>query len=446
MRFDNVQPNGGTITLEWTGRGGGAAVIAGVQLVLNAPDVGNPPEIVDAPQPGVGIEGGTLTLTAGVNGDNLVYQWRKDGKNVVDGGNISGATTDTLTIRRMSADDEGIYTLAVFNQAGSIISRRTTVRLSEFEVEEGLVAYFPMDETSGMTAANAVDGGQPGELSGAPTWQAGRIGNALNLQGENEDFVYISDYTKGQAELSASLWVNVDDDILDTFDVPMFFRNADGIDLNAANPAEQFELGLLFNNDTFEMNLSAAITSGPNVTRFTQQAAFPLGEWVHVAFSVDGAQLRLYLNGTRIGTVDYVGTINPPDIDWLAMGARLTDNEGVIEPDFGNQFPDFMHGLFDDVALWTRGITETEVTKIYEAGLAGNPLTSVVLDKPSVDPGELPGDPEIALDGVNITITWEGGVLQSATNPAGPYTEVAQESPHTEAADGEKYFRTQGTE
>src|SRR5262245_48324963 len=49
----------------------------------------------------------------------LFYQWRKNGNNVANGGNISGATTDTLTIANVAAGDAATYTLVVTNSASS---------------------------------------------------------------------------------------------------------------------------------------------------------------------------------------------------------------------------------------------------------------------------------------------------------------------------------------
>jgi hypothetical protein len=63
VRFDNVQPLSGQIVLGWdtvtAGFDRGAPVNA-VQLLLNAPDPGPPPQITQNPQPQVTIEGATV--------------------------------------------------------------------------------------------------------------------------------------------------------------------------------------------------------------------------------------------------------------------------------------------------------------------------------------------------------------------------------------------------
>lgn len=67
--------------------------------------------------------GSTVTLTANVIGYPApTFQWRKDGVNLTDGGNISGSTSTTLTITNLQAADAGLYTLVATNGLGSTVS------------------------------------------------------------------------------------------------------------------------------------------------------------------------------------------------------------------------------------------------------------------------------------------------------------------------------------
>jgi hypothetical protein len=60
----------------------------------------------------------TPDAVGGGNG-NFTYTWTKDGNPVSDGGSISGATTDTLTITGAVAGDAGTYALTVEDDSGS---------------------------------------------------------------------------------------------------------------------------------------------------------------------------------------------------------------------------------------------------------------------------------------------------------------------------------------
>ena len=86
-----------------------------------------------------GATGATATLSVAASGDNLTYQWRKNGRNIPNGGNISGATSATLRIENFGEAEAGVYSVAVFNSAGSVISKNATANLSTYNINESLV-------------------------------------------------------------------------------------------------------------------------------------------------------------------------------------------------------------------------------------------------------------------------------------------------------------------
>ena len=76
--------------------------------------------------------GSTATLTAtAFSPDPLNYQWQKNGTNLVDGGNISGATTSTLTITSISDSDAGSYREVVTNAYGSVTSSNAVLTVND---------------------------------------------------------------------------------------------------------------------------------------------------------------------------------------------------------------------------------------------------------------------------------------------------------------------------
>src|SRR5207248_2590446 len=129
--------------------------VSAVQLVLSAPNPGSPPVITQDPQPTVVPAGGTATLTVVATGNNLTYQWRKNGAAIANAGHISGANTATLTITSFSSADAGNYSVAIFSPAGSIVSKNAAVQISNYNIQDRLVDYFKFNETSGTTAANS---------------------------------------------------------------------------------------------------------------------------------------------------------------------------------------------------------------------------------------------------------------------------------------------------
>ncbi len=83
----------------------------------------SPPVITMQPVDEAVLEGASATFTVEATGGlPLYYQWQASGTNLVDGGNISGATNCTLTVVSVSSNDLGTYSVIVSNAGGLAIS------------------------------------------------------------------------------------------------------------------------------------------------------------------------------------------------------------------------------------------------------------------------------------------------------------------------------------
>jgi hypothetical protein len=95
---------------------------------------GGDPAITQNPANVSAPEGGTAVFSVVARGTpTLTYQWVKDGSiTLSDGGNISGATTDTLTVSGVSSADVGTYSVIVNNgNANSVTSGAATLALAD---------------------------------------------------------------------------------------------------------------------------------------------------------------------------------------------------------------------------------------------------------------------------------------------------------------------------
>ena len=89
------------------------------------------PKVISAPVSQTVNEGMTVTFTAQVSANPAPgYRWKKSGKSVFDGGNVSGATTNTLTIKNVTLEQAGSYALYAVNSVGSVISKYATLTVS----------------------------------------------------------------------------------------------------------------------------------------------------------------------------------------------------------------------------------------------------------------------------------------------------------------------------
>jgi uncharacterized repeat protein (TIGR03803 family) len=85
-----------------------------------------PPIVSVLPQSQTNNAGATVSFNVSANSINpIVYQWQKNGTNLVDGGNVSGSTTNLLTITGISDSDASVYGVVVGNANASITNYAT---------------------------------------------------------------------------------------------------------------------------------------------------------------------------------------------------------------------------------------------------------------------------------------------------------------------------------
>jgi len=85
-----------------------------------------PVSIFVPPQSQTNNAGATVSFLVSAGSRHpLIFQWQKNGTNLIDGGNILGATTNTLTIRGISDSDAAVYSVIVSSVNGSVTNSAT---------------------------------------------------------------------------------------------------------------------------------------------------------------------------------------------------------------------------------------------------------------------------------------------------------------------------------
>jgi hypothetical protein len=120
----------GTLSISGVSQSDAASYTAVVSNVLSTATtstatltVYDPPSITSQPQSDTSLQGQTVFFTVAATGTApLTYQWRKNGGNLSDGGNISGSTTTALTIHQVAPTDAATYNVTVSNRTGITIS------------------------------------------------------------------------------------------------------------------------------------------------------------------------------------------------------------------------------------------------------------------------------------------------------------------------------------
>ena len=91
----------------------------------------------------VAAQGTDVDFSVTATGLTLMYQWRRNGMDITDTiGEVSGATTATLTITSITnPDDEGDYTVVVTNAADTVTSDVASLTVGEFYVLEPCLVH-----------------------------------------------------------------------------------------------------------------------------------------------------------------------------------------------------------------------------------------------------------------------------------------------------------------
>ncbi len=152
--------------------------------IVGDPDCSPAVEITQHPSDLAVCPGQTAVFTVAATGSNLTYQWQKNGGDLSDGGDISGATTDTLQIANAEVADSGNYRCVVTGDCGTATSNAATLTVdtaptitqqpTSQEVRLGETAVFTIAAIGSGTVTcqwqkNGEDLSDGGDVSGVTT-------------------------------------------------------------------------------------------------------------------------------------------------------------------------------------------------------------------------------------------------------------------------------------
>ncbi len=212
-------------------------------------------------------------------------------------------------------------------------------------LNDGLVVHYKFDEGSGTIAGDSA-GSNTGTLVNGPAWTSGKIGSgALQFDGVN-DYVRVpfANNLNGMANFSVSIWFNAtakatDNEIIGwgAGFVPYAIRHQ-------ANGRVRFYV------------------SNGSKTSFAETNNAISKDWIHVVGSYDGSIVRLYVNGlAQTTTGSLTGSIHTRSDSYLAIGRQ------------GNISDRYTLGSIDDVRIYNRALSASEISELYTFGNGGSP-------------------------------------------------------------------------
>ncbi|MEQ1749642.1 MAG: immunoglobulin domain-containing protein, partial [Prosthecobacter sp.] len=160
-------------------------------------------------QPGgrIANQGTTVSFTSAASGNNgFTYQWQKNGSPLSNGGNVSGATTDTLTLSNIQATDEAAYTVVVSSPGATSVTSRAA-SLDVLGVPE--ITQDPTAQTVDFGGSVILTGAAAGATLLTYRWYYGTtpLTNGTGVAGATTDTLILTNIDfndAGQYSLKAS--------------------------------------------------------------------------------------------------------------------------------------------------------------------------------------------------------------------------------------------------
>jgi hypothetical protein len=243
------------------------------------------------------------------------------------------------------------------------------IQLGYPKTESDLDTYYPFDETSGTTANDVTGNGHDAIHNDDPqTGDSGVFGTSYEFDGD-EDYVVDGNaynYIEDKEAVTVSAWIKSDVD--GTNRGVMFGKDPDSTDTS---------IGFRYDTSGADTGcsdcLKAGLTVGSDETHHESASNEQTTSWQHVVLtwdsSVDSGDLRMYIdgsedtNGQDSGFEDNTGEIDGISKLIIGQGAKDTGSD------------DGWDGKIDEVRIYDRALSSSEVQDLYETAKEGSLTT-----------------------------------------------------------------------
>jgi len=221
---------------------------------------------------------------------------------------------------------------------------------------EDMVSWWPGDGN-----ADDIVAGNDGTLVNGTTFALGKVGEAFSFDGMDDFVSAPGTGIDGLQELTIDVWVKLNSMDSDHERFVHIMGPKAVLRHDGENSLGQLHFYMNFGGQGPEKELHHIRVNDALVEE----------NWYHVAGTYDGEVMRLYLDGVEVDYLPVTGTV------YTGSGVRLSARG---EP---------MHGLLDEVEIFSRALSADEIWAIFNAGSAGKckMITVVSID---IKPGSYP--------------------------------------------------------
>jgi hypothetical protein len=157
-----------------------------------------------------------------------------------------------------------------------------------------------------------------------------------------------TDISGADAKLSIVMWVK-----------PSVLERTNLVTKRNFNNNQRSFLTMLDSTGKAEFYLSSAGTSASVVSAQTAESLISTNTWTHLAFVYDDVTMKIYVNGVERASQAYTaGIFNSSAQFQIGFRADSADQKFT--------------GLMDEVAIFNRALSESEIAEIKDTGLLGN--------------------------------------------------------------------------
>jgi fibronectin type 3 domain-containing protein len=298
----------------------------------------------------------------------------------------SGLATPGFTDPNVSGLLTYYYVVSATNTKGeSPNSNETATAVSD------LVLHLRFDESSGTTAGDTSGNGRNATLVAGPTFAAGKLGNALGFVKASSQYATLpTGLVSTLTDFTISTWVKPT--TLDTWARVFDFGTGttNFMFLTTTNGGGKPRL-------TFKVNGAADQVVDSSV-------ALTANAWSHVAVTLSGNTMTLYVNGTAVGTNTNV-TARPSQLGNTTLN-YLGKSQFAADP--------YFNGSLDDFRIYNRALSVSEIGVLSTAQIG-------VPQNVTATPGS-----------TQITLAWNAVpgatayTVQRSSSATGPFTVLAR--------------------
>lgn len=233
------------------------------------------------------------------------------------------------------------------------------------DFNKGLVVYFRFDNVKGKRVLDESGNGLDAEVIKNTKFVKGKYGNAVRITRKTEDCVNVTseDALKISEEITMMAWVYHDDWTKSSsqwFDKGTYSRDSNKLYGMGVFGVDVLHLGAWFK----EKSLIATIIGGELRTHFVSKHKMKNSTWHHVVGTCTDTSVKIYLDGEAILNINR-GVHDFRRVNF--NGANDKDLRiGCVEgkPEYA-----FEDGSIDEVAIWHRALSETEIRDAMRGNL-----------------------------------------------------------------------------